>query len=131
MQGCIIITKVQKQTYFYLVIHGRLIMSSKVTIGAGVLMCLSLTALASPGITAAMMALVAWEMPPHTVAGEDGIKELTSTEKETAVYHPADLDLNWQMVMSKAIAYLAGWQGGLLDTGVNTERRIKQCRLGK
>ncbi len=87
-------------------------MSSKVTIGVGVFMCLSLTASASPGITAVMMALVAWEMAPHTVAGADGIKEVTSTEKETAVYHPADLDLNWQMVMSEAIAYLAGWQGG-------------------
>ena len=26
--------------------------------------------------------------------------------------HPADVDKNWRLVMSEAIAYLAGWQGG-------------------
>ena len=26
--------------------------------------------------------------------------------------HPADTDMNWRLVMSEAIAYLAGWQQG-------------------
>ncbi len=31
---------------------------------------------------------------------------------DEAVVHPGDLDANWEMVISEAIAYLSGWQGG-------------------
>lgn len=46
-----------------------------------------------------------------TIAGEGEI--VYEGEGETPIPHPADLDEDFRMVMSEAIAYLAGWQGGL------------------
>ncbi len=44
-----------------------------------------------------------------------GLGMLTLTleaEEGEALLHPGDVNANWRMVMSEAIAYLAGWQGG-------------------
>ncbi|HOC69366.1 MAG TPA: choice-of-anchor Q domain-containing protein [Candidatus Hydrogenedentes bacterium] len=47
---------------------------------------------------------------PCTVEGEGEV--IAEGEDEGESVHPADLNADWRMVISEAIAYLAGWQQG-------------------
>ena len=47
------------------------------------------------------------------VEGEVVEGEVVEGESGEDVPHPADLNVDWSIVMSEAIAYLSGWQGGI------------------
>ncbi len=49
--------------------------------------------------------------------GEDEGEEEGEVEGEAPVPHPADLNADWRIAMSEAIAYLAGWQQGTNPIG--------------
>lgn len=42
----------------------------------------------------------------------DTVLNTASSEGETTLYHPADADTDWRLLMSETISYLAGWQQG-------------------
>ena len=52
-------------------------------------------------------------LPGNVLSSEKGEGESPEREGEPSVPHPADLNTDFRMVMSEAIAFLAGWQQGV------------------
>ncbi len=53
------------------------------------------------------------EPPVEEGEGEPVEGEVAEGEVEIDIPHPADLNVDWSIVMGEAIAYLSGWQGGV------------------
>ncbi len=77
-------------------------MVSRITVGIVTFICVALAASAFTNIAFLWMAAeVVDSLAKNGMEGE-----------ATPLYHPADGNENWQLVMSESIAYLAGWQQG-------------------
>jgi len=63
------------------------------------------------------LAIVAFGVPATAAENvflpvADTVLNTASSEGETTLYHPADADTDWRLLMSETISYLAGWQQG-------------------
>ncbi len=73
----------------------------RVVMRFGAVMCLLLFAAALSGV---MRVVTAQEEPETRIISTGG--------EETPLFHPADMNADWRLVMNETIAYLAGWQQG-------------------
>ena len=76
-------------------------MVSKIKVGVVLFLCVALTASAFPNPALFMLMDIVDSLAKNGVEGESAL-----------FCHPADGNADWQLVLSEAIAYLAGWQQG-------------------